>query len=72
MPKKHKQMRMNTPTAKSIRSAESRRRGLMGGRKEPSEQGRKPDYSGYNAPFCRSPEKCGPVGRCLSEIACND
>lgn len=31
-----------------------------------------PDYSGYNAPFCRSPEKCGPVGRCLSEIACND
>jgi pseudaminic acid cytidylyltransferase len=26
----------------------------------------------YNAPFCHHPEKCGPVGRCLREIACND
>lgn len=30
------------------------------------------DYSSYNAPFCHHPEKCGPVGRCLREIACND
>lgn len=30
------------------------------------------DYSGYNAPFCHHPEKCGPQGRCLRERACND
>jgi len=30
------------------------------------------DHSNYNAPFCHHPEKCGPVGRCLREIACND
>lgn len=30
------------------------------------------DFTGYNAPFCHTPQKCGPHGRCLREIACND
>lgn len=35
-----------------------------------------PDYSAYNAPFCRTPLECGPKGYCLNQDrfdrACND